>query len=153
MNSMRILIQEARDARVEVQGNVVGRIDKGIVALVGFTFGDDRKIIERMIDKMINLRIFPDENGNTNLSINDCGGNILAVSQFTLYADVKKGNRPSFVKSLPRGEAEGLFGIFREVLSSKWPEAQYGVFHADMDVTLTNVGPFTVLLDSQELGY
>ena len=150
---MRILIQEALDASVEVDGKIAGRIDRGMVALVGFTYGDTATTVSRMVEKMLNLRIFPDREGNTNLSLKDYGGNILAVSQFTLYADVRKGNRPSFVKSLPKEEAKELFDTFQRELSLRRPESQYGIFHAEMKVKLTNVGPFTILLDSEELGY
>ena len=150
---MRILIQEARDAKVEVGGETVGSIPFGEVVLVGFTQGDDERIIDRMISKMLNLRIFPDQDGNTNLNLAKVGGSVLAVSQFTLYADVTKGNRPSFVHSLPKEEASKLFDVFKSKLKERVPLAQFGVFHAEMLVSFTNVGPFTVLLDSKELGY
>ena len=150
---MRIVIQEARDARVEVDGQVVGAIDHGEMILVGFTHDDGEKTIDKMITKMLNLRIFPDENGNTNLNLEQTNGKILAVSQFTLYADVTKGNRPSFVHALPKEEAGKLFEIFAAKLKARLPDAQFGRFHADMLVTFTNVGPFTILLDSAELGY
>lgn len=150
---MRLLIQEARDASVVVDGKTVGQVDKGEVVLVGFTLDDDEKIIDRMIDKLLKLRIFPDESGLTNVNLQQSGGNILAVSQFTLYADLTQGNRPSFVKALAKEKSSALFEIFKTKLLAKMPQAQFGIFHADMLVTLTNVGPFTIWLDSKELGY
>lgn len=150
---MRLLIQEAVNAKVEVEGKIVGQIDKGEVVLVGFTLDDDERVIDKMIDKLLKVRIFPDENGLTNLNLEQSGGAVLAVSQFTLYADLSQGNRPSFVHSLPKEKAGELFALFQKKLSVRLPSTQYGIFHADMLVTLTNVGPFTILLDSKELGY
>ncbi|HBR86165.1 MAG TPA: D-tyrosyl-tRNA(Tyr) deacylase [Firmicutes bacterium] len=150
---MRILIQEAKDAKVTVAGRVVGAIERGEVVLVSFTPGDSDATIQRMIKKMLNLRIFPDEAGNTNLNLAQYGGSILAVSQFTLYADLTRGNRPSFVASLPKEQAGVLFDHFKVELLKQLPTAQFGIFHADMLVSLTNVGPFTIWLDSKELGY
>lgn len=150
---MRLLIQEAQDAKVTVEGKTVGEIAKGEVVLVGFTNGDDKGIVDRMIDKLLKIRIFPDEKGLTNVNLATFGGNVLAVSQFTLYADMSQGNRPSFNKCMPKEQAKPLFDYFSATIKQKLPQVQFGIFHADMLVTFTNVGPFTILLDSDELGY
>jgi len=150
---MRILIQEAKDASVTIDGKIVGQIDKGEVLLVSFTIDDDENVINKMIDKLLKLRIFADENGNTNISLDQYGGSILAVSQFTLYASLNKGNRPSFENCLSKEKAIKLYDYFVSVLKDKVPSAQFGVFHADMLVKLTNVGPFSIWMDSKELGY
>lgn len=148
---MRVLVQEVTKASVKIDGNEVGRIDRGFLLFVGFTAGDDEAIIRKMADKVTKLRIFPDENGKTNKSIFDIGGNILSVSQFTLYASAKEGNRPSFVKALVPGEATLLFDKWNDILREKFPNLQTGVFGADMKVELLNDGPFTLWLDSEEL--
>lgn len=148
---MRLVIQECQNAKVEVENKIVGQIDFGEMVLVGFKPNDDKKIVDKMIDKMLKLRIFPDENGKTNLSLEKFGGNILAVSQFTLYGNLKEGNRPSYCTSMPADEARNLFEYFKGKLLEKWPQAQFGIFQADMLVSFTNVGPSTFILDSEEL--
>lgn len=148
---MRILVQEVKKAEVWIDGKVFSSINRGFCLFVGFTHGDDQKIIEKMADKVSKLRIFPDENGKTNLSLFDVGGEILSVSQFTLYGSVKEGNRPSFVESLRPDEARTLFALWNNILSSKVPSLKTGVFQADMDIHLINEGPFTLWLDSKEL--
>ncbi len=149
---MRLLIQECLQGKVVIDGKTVGEIGRGEVVLVGFTTGDDEKIIDRMIDKLLKLRIFADENGKTNLSLADIDGKLLLVSQFTLYADLSSGNRPSFVKALPGSQSEPLFGLFAKKMDERMPgKIEKGVFGADMKVHLINDGPFTVLLDSKEL--
>lgn len=148
---MRILIQECLEARVTIDNQIVGQINKGEVIFVGFTFGDDEKTIDMMLDKLLKLRIFKDENGKTNLNLSDHGGGILCISQFTLYADMKKGNRPSFVNALGGSMSEPLYDSFCHKLFSRVKEVQFGVFGADMKVSLINDGPFTILLDSKEL--
>jgi len=148
---MRVLVQEVTKASVKIDGNEVGRIDRGFLLFVGFTTGDDETLIRKMAEKVVKLRIFPDENGKTNKSIFDIGGNILSVSQFTLYASAKEGNRPSFVNALAPKEATILFDKWNEMLREKFPALQTGVFGADMKVELLNDGPFTLWLDSEEL--
>lgn len=148
---MRILIQECLEASVTIDKKVVSKIGKGEVVFVGFTNGDDETIIDKMLDKLLKLRIFEDENGKTNYNLVQHGGDILCVSQFTLYADLTQGNRPSFVKALKSQESEPLYETLKKKLSSLLPSTQYGVFGADMKVQLINNGPFTIFLDSEEL--
>ncbi len=148
---MRILIQECLKASVTIDHVVHGEIDEGEVIFVGFTSDDNEKIIDKMIDKLLKLRIFEDENGKTNLNLASHGGKILCISQFTLYADVSQGNRPSFVKALGGEKSKPLYDYFCKKLSELRPDTQYGVFGADMKVSLINNGPFTIMLDSQEV--
>lgn len=149
---MRLLIQECLQGKVVVDTKTVGEIDRGEVLFVGFTQGDDEKIVDRMIEKLLHLRIFSDSEGKTNLSFMDIDGKMLLVSQFTLYADVRKGNRPSFVKALSGKESKPLFDLFVSKMEEKLPgKIEKGIFGADMKVTIVNDGPFTILLDSQEL--
>lgn len=145
---MRIVVQRCKNASVTVSGEVVGKIDKGLMLLVGFTSGDDIKEINYMVDKVINLRIFDDENGVMNKSLLDVNGSILSVSQFTLYADARKGRRPSYVKALGGDEASILYQKFNEELR-KSVIVEEGVFGADMQVNLTNDGPVTILLEKE----
>lgn len=149
---MRIVIQEARDAMVKSEGNVCGTIKYGEVLLVGFKPGDDRHVVDLMIEKLLKLRIFEDENGMTNLSLAQKQGSILAVSQFTLYADVRHGNRPSFTSCMNANDARELFGYFQNALKEAYDDCCFGVFQTSMEVSLTNLGPFTIILDSDELG-
>lgn len=148
---MKIVVQNAINASVSIDNNIVGKIDKGYVLLVGFTFGDNKAIVEKMADKLISLRLFNDENGKTNLSLADVNGSILSISQFTLYASVKDGRRPSFVDALSPKEASDLYDYFNEYVSSKGVHLEKGVFGADMKVSFTNDGPFTIVMDSKEL--
>lgn len=148
---MRILLQECLKASVTIDGNIVSSIGRGEVLLVGFTSGDDEAIIDKMISKLLKLRIFPDANGKTNLSLEQINGELLAVSQFTLYADVTHGNRPSFVDALGGKESEPLYNYFKKKLLELKPDTKFGVFGADMKVNLINDGPFTLSLDSKEL--
>ena len=124
---------------------------KVIFFLVGFQEGDDESILKEMLNKIIGLRIFADEQGKTNLSLDDVHGEILSVSQFTLYADVRKGRRPSFVNALAPQKATVLYDRWLSLLREIYPNAQSGVFGADMKVSLVNDGPFTLILDSDEL--
>lgn len=149
---MRIVIQEAKNASVTSEGTLCGTIGSGEVLLVGFEPTDDEKVVDLMIQKLLKLRIFEDENGMTNLSLAQKGGSILAVSQFTLYADMRHGNRPSFTSCMKPDEARVLFDYFKKVLKEQYFDCVFGVFQTAMEVTLTNVGPFTILLDSDELG-
>jgi len=142
------------NAKVEIDGNVVGKIGKGYLVLAGISETDTRNTADRMIEKMLKLRIFEDENGKTNLNLAAVGGEILLVSQFTLYADCRKGNRPSFIKAGSPQHAEELYNYLIEKceqLTGRKP--QTGEFGALMKVHLTNSGPFTMLMDSEELGY
>lgn len=143
---MRVLVQRSGKAKVDVLGKTVGSIDNGLVLLVGFTEGDNKEKIEYLARKVVNLRIFPDENGIMNKSILDYGGKILSVSQFTLYANCDKGNRPSYVAAMKNDEAIKLYEIFNDELR-KYLEVETGEFGADMDVLITNIGPTTIWLE------
>lgn len=148
---MKFLVQIASDASVSVENQVVGSIPFGYMVLIGVEDADTKEIADKMIKKMLGLRIFKDENGKTNLSLDQVGGSLLLISQFTLYADCRKGNRPSFIRS---GSAESAREMYRYIID-KCKEAgvavQTGEFGAEMKVTFTNEGPFTVMLDSAEL--
>ena len=148
---MRFVIQCVENAEVEIEGKVTGKIGKGFLVLAGISEADTRETADRMLEKMIKLRIFEDENGKTNLNLASHGGKILCISQFTLYADVSQGNRPSFVKALGGEKSKPLYDYFCKKLSELRPDTQYGVFGADMKVSLVNNGPFTIMLDSQEV--
>ncbi len=148
---MRILIQEVSKATVRIDGEIYSQIGKGLLLFVGFSAGDDEETLKKMRDKVVKLRIFPDEKGKTNLSLDQIHGEMLSVSQFTLYGEVKEGNRPSFVASLKAEEARGLFALWNNLLRERIPTLQTGVFQADMKVELVNDGPFTLWLDSKEL--
>ncbi len=143
---MRVLVQRSGKASVVVSEKIVGSIDSGLVLLVGFTEGDTKEKIEYLAKKVVNLRIFPDENGVMNKSILDYGGDILSVSQFTLYANCDKGNRPSYIKAMKNSEAEKYYEMFNEELR-KYIKVETGVFGADMEVNLTNIGPTTIWLE------
>ena len=144
---MRLVIQECRNAKVKVENKIVGQIDFGEMVLVGFKPNDDKKIVDKMIDKMLKLRIFPDENGKTNLSLEKFGGNILAVSQFTLYGDCSQGNRPSFIEAARPEEANPLYEYFCNQCELNNIEVQKGIFGADMKVELINDGPVTIIIE------
>lgn len=143
---MRVLIQRSGKASVTVDNHVVGAIDSGLVVFVGFTDGDSISQIEYLAKKIVNLRIFPDEEGIMNKSILDYGGKILSVSQFTLYADCKKGNRPSYIAAMNNHEAIHFYELFNDELR-KYVEVETGEFGADMDVAITNIGPTTIWLE------
>ena len=144
---MRVLVQRSGKAQVKVDGKIVGSIDNGLMLLVGFTHGDDLEKVKYLAKKCVNLRIFPDENDVMNKSILDFGGDILSVSQFTLYADSKKGNRPSYVDALKNDEAIPLYDAFNEELRNLGLRVETGIFGADMFVEFTNIGPTTILLE------
>lgn len=148
---MKVLLQLVKSASVRIKGQEVASIDKGFLLFLGLTQGDDEALAGKMAEKISKLRIFPDENGKTNLSIKDVGGNVLCVSQFTLYGDAKKGNRPSFVNALSPDLAKPLYEYFLTELSKYFPSLEHGTFQADMEVALVNDGPFTLMLDSKEL--
>lgn len=150
---MRILIQRVSKASVAVDGRVVGEIGPGVVALVGFSHADDERVLAKTIDKFVGLRIFADAAGNTNLSLEEVGGGILAVSQFTLYADVRKGRRPSFSDAMPPAPAREFWSKFVVALRARYSAGpvETGEFGAMMQVALVNDGPVTVWLDSADL--
>ncbi len=148
---MKFLIQRVTSASVTVEDNIIGQIGQGYLVLIGVAETDTREIADRMIKKMINLRIFMDENGKTNLALKDVGGELLLVSQFTLYADCNKGNRPSFIRSGNPALAEELYDYIVSECMKQIPVVATGSFGAEMQVALTNDGPFTVMLDSKEL--
>ena len=149
---MRLLIQRVNEASVEIDDKCVGSIGKGFMVLFGACEGDDMVIADKMLKKLSGLRIFEDANGKTNLSLNDVGGQILLVSQFTLYADCKKGNRPSFSRSGDPKKAEELYEYAINKLRDEYGlVVETGEFGADMKVSLINDGPFTIILDSDEI--
>ncbi|MBE5958299.1 MAG: D-tyrosyl-tRNA(Tyr) deacylase [Lachnospiraceae bacterium] len=148
---MRFVIQRVSHAKVTVDNEVTGKINRGFLVLIGVCDSDTTEIADKMIKKLVNMRIFEDENGKTNLSLADVGGELLLVSQFTLYADCKKGNRPSFVKAGGPKLADDLYEYIIEGCKKTVPVVEKGIFGADMKVELLNDGPFTILLDSDEL--
>jgi D-tyrosyl-tRNA(Tyr) deacylase len=148
---MKFVIQRVKESSVSVEGKTIGSISQGLLVLVGISNSDDFRIADKMIDKMTKLRIFEDENGKTNLSISDVGGEFLIISQFTLYADCKKGNRPSFINAGKPEMANELYKYIISEVNKKGFKAEHGIFGADMQVSLINDGPFTILLDSSEI--
>ncbi len=148
---MRFVIQRVSEASVTVEDKVVGEIGKGFLVLIGVAEEDTRDIADKLIKKLIGLRIFEDEPGKTNLSLADVGGSLLLVSQFTLYANCKKGNRPSFIEAGNPQKAEDLYEYIIEKCREQIPCVETGVFGAVMKVALVNDGPFTILLDSEKL--
>ncbi|ACM04468.1 D-aminoacyl-tRNA deacylase [Thermomicrobium roseum] len=148
---MRVLLQRVSEASVTVDGTLVSSIGQGVLLLVGVRHGDDRATAEWLAHKVAHLRIFEDEAGKMNRSLLDVGGSALVVSQFTLYADVRKGRRPSFIEAAPPNEARPLVDTFAETLRALGVPVETGVFGAHMDVALVNDGPVTIWLDSAEL--
>lgn len=148
---MRFVIQRVAHAEVAVNEETIGKIEKGYLVLIGIAETDTREIADKLIRKMIGLRIFEDENGKTNLSLSDVGGNLLLVSQFTLYANCKKGNRPSFIEAGSPEKANELYVYIITKCKESVPVVEQGSFGADMKVSLLNDGPFTILLDSETL--
>ncbi|MBM4444970.1 MAG: D-tyrosyl-tRNA(Tyr) deacylase [Chloroflexi bacterium] len=146
---MKALLQRVVQASVEVGGEEVGRIGLGLVCLVGVAQGDTEDDARRLVDKTVNLRVFPDQAGRFNLSLLDCGGQILAVSQFTLLADTRKGRRPSFTEAASPGDAEALFNRFVELAREAGLRVETGRFQQHMLVHIHNDGPVTILLDSR----
>ena len=143
---MRVIVQRSKYSQVVVKEKIVGKINKGLVIFVGFTKGDDEAKITKMVNKIINLRIFDDLNGVMNKSILDTEGEILSISQFTLYANTKKGNRPSYIAALNGEEAKVLYELFNNKLKEYVP-VNTGIFGADMLVTINNDGPITITLE------
>lgn len=148
---MRVLLQVVKGASLTADGLSRGNIDNGFVLLVGFAPNDNAAIIDKMARKIESLRVFPDNEGKTNLSIKDVSGNVMSVSQFTLYASLHHGNRPSFHESLGPKEASALFDIWNRRLEESFPSLVTGVFGSDMQVSLVNDGPFTLMLDSRDM--
>lgn len=149
---MKLVIQRVTQASVAVDNEIIGKINKGYMVLLGACEADTFEIADKMIKKMVNLRIFADENGKTNLSLSDVGGEILLVSQFTLYADCKKGNRPSFVKAGNPVHANEIYEhVIKSIRNDYGITVETGSFGADMEVSLVNDGPFTIVLDSDEI--
>lgn len=146
---MKVLVQRVLSSKVEVDTKVVGSIDKGLLLFVGFTQSDSSKEIDYMVDKVLNLRIFDDENGIMNKSLLDVKGSILSVSQFTLYADSSKGRRPSYINALNGTEAVKLYNEFNDKLKSTGIDIQTGIFGANMKVSLINDGPITIMLEKK----
>ncbi len=145
---MKVLVQRSKQSSVKVDNKLVNSIEHGLVLLVGFTEGDTIKDIEKLAKKVVNLRIFDDEAGIMNKSILDVGGEILSISQFTLYANTAKGNRPSYIEALNGEEASKLYERFNEELN-KYIMTKPGMFGADMEISITNDGPITIMLESR----
>lgn len=148
---MKFLVQRVTEASVKVDGEVIGAIDKGLLVFVGVGQDDNEAIADKMIDKLTKLRIFDDENGKTNLSISDVGGEFLIISQFTLYADCRRGNRPSFTDAGAPAFANNLYEYTLKKISDMGFRTEHGSFGADMKVSLLNDGPFTIILDSRDI--
>ena len=143
---MRVLVQRSKKSSVKVDNKIVGQISKGMVLFVGFTAGDSEENIDYMIQKILKLRIFDDDNNVMNRNILETNGEVLSISQFTLYADTKKGNRPSYIKALNSKEASILYQKFNEKLS-KYINVETGIFQSEMEVSITNDGPITIMLE------
>ena len=148
---MRIIVQNVTRASCEVNQKIVGSISRGFCLFVGFTNGDNQEVVTKMANKLLSLRLFDDENGKTNLSLKDVNGEILSISQFTLYASMKDGRRPSFVNALNPKEASELYDYFNQCLKDAGYKVETGIFGAMMKIDLVNDGPFTTILDSKEL--
>jgi len=147
---MRVLVQRSLKSHVSVDNKIVGKIDSGLVLLVGFTHTDTIEDIKYLAKKVVNLRIFDDENGVMNKSISDVGGNILSISQFTLYANSDKGNRPSYIDAMKGDKAIELYNLFNDELRNYGFDVETGVFGATMEVSITNDGPTTIWLESRK---
>lgn len=148
---MKLVIQRVKNAQVEVDSKIVGKIEKGFLVLLGVTHGDTKEQADYLVKKLCNLRVFKDQNDKMNLALKDIGGELLIVSQFTLYADCRKGNRPSFVNAGNPEKANELYEYIIGKCRDEVPDVQTGSFGADMKITLLNDGPFTIILDSKDL--
>ncbi|HIU40881.1 MAG TPA: D-tyrosyl-tRNA(Tyr) deacylase [Candidatus Aphodocola excrementigallinarum] len=146
---MRVIVQRSKKSNVKVEGKITGKIDNGLVLLTAFTNGDDKTIVDKMVNKIVNLRIFSDSNDKLNLSLKDVKGSILSISQFTLYAKLN-GRRPSFTDSLNYNEAKDLYDYFNEKLKEENVKVEEGIFGADMLVSIENDGPVTIIIDSSD---
>ena len=149
---MRCVVQRSGPANVTVEGRETGAIERGLVVLAAFSAGDTETELSWMARKLVGLRIFNDDQDKMNLALRDIGGGILLVSQFTLYGDCRKGNRPSFIGSAPPDQARDLYGRFARILRDEWPEVAEGEFGAQMQVELVNDGPVTLILDRDAVG-
>jgi len=145
---MRFVVQRVSKAQVTVEGKITGKIDKGFLVLIGITHDDTKEIADKLVKKLINLRIFEDENEKMNLSLKDVNGSLLLVSQFTLYADCEKGNRPSFIQAAKPDYANELYEYIIEKCKESGIEVQTGIFRENMKVDLTNDGPVTIILEN-----
>ena len=148
---MKFVIQRVVESEVKVEGETLGKIGKGFMVLIGVSNSDTKEIADRMVKKMLGLRIFEDEQGKTNLSLDAVGGSLLLISQFTLYANCKKGNRPSFIEAGAPDMAEEMYEYIISKCKEQVEVVERGRFGADMKVSLVNVGPFTIVLDSEDL--
>jgi len=148
---MKLVVQRVKNSKVTVDNKIIGKIEKGFLVLLGVTHTDTKETADFLVKKLCNLRVFTDENDKMNLSIKDIDGELLIVSQFTLYADCKKGNRPSFIKAGTPDFANTMYEYIISECRKQFPEVQTGAFGADMKITLENDGPFTIVLDSQTI--
>ena len=148
---MRFIVQRVTSASVTIDGNVNGKIGNGFLVLIGIEEKDNEKIADKMVDKLIKLRIFEDENGKSNIDLDAVNGGLLLISQFTLYADCKKGNRPSYIRAAKPDLAIPLYDYIVDECKKRVDKVETGVFGADMKVELLNDGPFTIILDSDEI--
>ena len=148
---MKAVIQRVKNASVEVEGKIVGEIGQGLLVFLGVGQEDNEKVAGKIVDKISGMRIFEDQDGKTNLSSADIEAEILVISQFTLYANCRKGNRPSFIEAAPPDLANELYEYTVSLLREKFKKTETGIFGADMKVSLLNDGPFTIVLDSKEL--
>lgn len=146
---MKVVIQRVSEAHVKVNGKIVGEVNDGLMLLIGIDDEDTEADADWLIQKILNLRIFPDEEGKLNLSVSDVKGEILCISQFTLIADYKKGNRPSFIKAAKPDKAIPLFEYFKKEIAQSHLNIEAGIFGADMKVSLVNDGPVTIVMDSK----
>ena len=150
-DNMKAVIQRVKNASVEVEGKTVGEIGQGLLVFLGVGQEDNEKVAQKIVDKISGMRIFEDEDGKTNLSSADIDAEILVISQFTLYANCRKGNRPSFIEAAPPDMANELYEYMVSLLKERFKKTETGIFGADMKVSLLNDGPFTIVLDSKEL--
>lgn len=148
---MRVVVQRVSEASVKIDGEIHGQIQQGFCLLVGITHDDNEEIVKKLANKVGMMRIFDDDAGKMNLGLKDICGNILSISQFTLYGNSKKGNRPSFTEAAKPDEASRLYDLFNETLSSYCDRVETGIFGADMKVSILNDGPVTIILDSETL--
>ena len=150
---MKGVFQRVRHASCTIDSQITAAIDQGFCVLVGFTQSDTEAVVDKVVKKIVSLRVFSDEEGKMNRSLLDMGGKILSISQFTLYADCKKGNRPGFTRAARPEQAIPLYEYFNQAIASAGIPVETGVFGADMQIELRNDGPVTIVLDSEELGY
>ena len=148
---MRMLVQCVANANVVVDGNITGKIDRGFLVFLGVSDADTNAIADKMVKKLLGLRVFKDENGKTNLALKDIGGKILVISQFTLYADCRRGNRPGFERAGKPEFANKMYEYVLNLIEKETGSVEHGIFGADMKVSLLNDGPFTIWLDSDEI--